>query len=386
MDLIINADDLGYSRERDEGIVRDLCALCIVNERRRKRTRRLASARTRFLTPHATAAPTCATRPVQLALYRGGHITSASLLVNGASAADALVAAVAAGLPVGLHLNVTEGAPVCAADAVASLLAPPARRVFRGKMGFREALRAGEIDAAELAAEAAAQLAHFRALHPRGAAPGHFDGHQHVHVLPGVREALAAVFAAGGVAATRIPAPWPAAEAAGLAALPPARAAFYASIAADCDAARRVYAAAGIAAPGGFVGYTTMGADASVGRAVTVLTAAAAAAVAATTASDARAAEAAGDSGGTHHRARPVVEWMAHPGRRTVPRPLSPAHVAAGYAGGAGCGGGDDEGGGPDDFSQDPGREMEAAVLAHPELAAALASLGIRLVDYRAVA
>ena len=194
--LLITADDLGYSAERDAGI---------------------------------------------LAAHAAGLLTGASLLVNGASAPGALAAAVAAGLPVGLHVNLTEGAPVSAPAAVASLLAPPARRELRGKHGFRAALRAGEVDAGHIAAEVAAQLARFVALHPARQLPAHFDGHQHVHVLPAVAVALAAVCGAQGVRATRLPRLHAAEDAAAAAAgMHPARAAFYRDVAAECASAGAV--------------------------------------------------------------------------------------------------------------------------------------------------
>ena len=80
--LVILADDLGYSSERDAGIF-----LCIA----------------------------------------AGAVTRASLLVTGASARAALARAAALPrLEVALHLNLTEGAPLCGAE-VPSLLAPGAR-------------------------------------------------------------------------------------------------------------------------------------------------------------------------------------------------------------------------------------------------------------------
>jgi predicted glycoside hydrolase/deacetylase ChbG (UPF0249 family) len=67
MQLIINADDLGYSPHRDAAIFE---------------------------------------------LFRMGKITSASLIVNGPTAATASERARLVGLPIGLHLNLTEGEPL----------------------------------------------------------------------------------------------------------------------------------------------------------------------------------------------------------------------------------------------------------------------------------
>ena len=67
MKLIVNADDLGYSPHRDRGIFQ--------------------------------------------AFYKG-IVTSASLVVNGASSEQAVKEALSVGLEMGLHLNLTEGKPL----------------------------------------------------------------------------------------------------------------------------------------------------------------------------------------------------------------------------------------------------------------------------------
>lgn len=155
--LIITADDLGYSSSRDDGI---------------------------------------------FFLFQLGAISRASLLVNGANAGRALAHAHAVGMPVGLHLNLSEGAPLSARPT--TLLAPGAR-CMRGKLGFRTAFAAGEVATADIAREAAAQAAAFASLHPAGALPAHLDGHQHVHVIPGVAAAVAGALR-GLVRAVRLPA------------------------------------------------------------------------------------------------------------------------------------------------------------------------------------
>ena len=242
----IVADDLGYSSERDAGIL--FCAAA-------------------------------------------GAITRASLLVNGATAASALEQAVALGLPVGLHLNLTEGRPVH--PDVPSLLAPGSA-VMRSKHQFRTALAAGEVSSADVVKEALAQWALFAALHPNKEPPMAFDGHQHVHVLPGVAEALAGALA-GLAAATRIPA-WAGEAVEPLLHLDPERAAFYAAVSQQAQAARAVYAAAGIAPLGAvFVGFGLCGRDCTLERVQAAVAAATAAA-----------------AGG-------AVEVMCHPGFRTLP-------------------------------------------------------------------
>ena len=115
---------------------------------------------------------------------------SAIVNVNPRVAAAALAQARMCGLDVGLHLNVTEGAPVAAPESIASLLVPETdgRLVFRGKLGFRDALDRGdidlEIDLEQLVIECVAQM-HWFTAHNAGVAPTHCDGHQHFHVCPG---------------------------------------------------------------------------------------------------------------------------------------------------------------------------------------------------------
>jgi predicted glycoside hydrolase/deacetylase ChbG (UPF0249 family) len=286
--LTITCDDLGYSDARDAAILR---------------------------------------------CHAAGGATRASLLVTGASAARALAAAAAAGLPVGLHVNLTEGAPAAPRAAVASLLG--ADGLLRGKHGLRAALAAGAVAPAHIAAEVAAQFARFAALSPRGAPPAHADGHQHVHVLPGVAAAFAAAAAAAGVRDTRLPAPLPGgADGEGVDA---ARAAFYAGVGADAAAAAPVFAAAGLRAADAFVGFSLGGAQLTPARLGAALRAAAA--------------------GGARS-----VELMVHPGRTSAAEAVAP--------GAAGCGAGADE------FSLSADRDAETAALCAPALLAAAADAG----------
>jgi len=88
---------------------------------------------------------------------------------------------------IGLHLNLTVGAPLGAMPAFAPGGAFP---VISSVIGL--ALR-GSIDAAEIEREAARQLGAF--ADATGFAPDFLDGHQHVHALPGVRKGMLAALA-----------------------------------------------------------------------------------------------------------------------------------------------------------------------------------------------
>lgn len=85
-------------------------------------------------------------------------------------------------IAVGLHINLTLGAPLGAMPS----LAPSGRFPIIGDLTAR-ALRGG-IDRAEVAAEVLRQLDRFQDVcgHPAD----FIDGHQHVHALPGIRDGV----------------------------------------------------------------------------------------------------------------------------------------------------------------------------------------------------
>ena len=204
--LLVTADDLGYAASRDQGI---------------------------------------------LEAFSRGIVRRASLLVGGASAASAARLARAAGLPLGLHVNLTEGSPVLPAHRVPSLLGPCGRQL-RGTEGLWAAAAAGELDALELRAEIEAQLDRFAEL--AGGAPRFADGHNHAHCLPAIAAALAPALAARGVRFVRIPdQQWlPRSLLEGPAA---GKASFYAAVAAGAARCEPLFAAAGLArAADAFVG------------------------------------------------------------------------------------------------------------------------------------
>lgn len=256
--LVITADDLGIDPRRDDGI---------------------------------------------LAAHQAGAITQASLMVRGKSARDAARRAIEAGLPVGLHLDLTE-TPACApAQEIASLLDASGNK--RGKHGLRAAIERGEIDPAHVAREAHAQIDAFIEL--TGVPPAHVDGHQHAHVIPFVAEVLAPVFAVRAVATTRIP------EQREVDVADPNAARFYAGVSADGARARAIYAAHGIRSTEAFAGLDLMGAAASAERLRAAI---------------------------RRNMRASSIELMCHPGYR---------------------------GSGVDDFNESPDREHELAVLLeHP--------------------
>ena len=154
--IIINADDLGYSHHRDAAI---------------------------------------------FDLFERGKISGASLIVNGPSAEDAVKRALKVGLPMGLHINLTEGIPLTPCNALKTRGRMPYKNNFRelarqNSNGVREAVKA----------EVKAQLKKFEEM--TGKPARHVDGHQHVHVAPNMPALLSDLLKASGVKSVRIPEEW----------------------------------------------------------------------------------------------------------------------------------------------------------------------------------
>ncbi|XP_063313112.1 carbohydrate deacetylase [Pelobates fuscus] len=134
--------------------------------------------------------------------FRAGGVSSVSLLVNGSSAAGAADQAQRYNIPIGLHANLSEGIPVSAELRQKSSLVN-SEGVFLGKMGIRKALALGQLSMPEVRQELQAQVSLFREL--TGQTPQHMDGHQHVHILPRIREEFAQVLQENGIHYTRLP-------------------------------------------------------------------------------------------------------------------------------------------------------------------------------------
>jgi len=110
-----------------------------------------------------------------------GRISSLSCLVNTPhwASSAALLAPLTGRIGLGLHFNLTEGAPLSVALAQRWRRLPSLPRLIA-----RAHLR--RLPLAAIGAEWRAQLAAF--VEATGRLPDHVDGHQHVHHLPGVRD------------------------------------------------------------------------------------------------------------------------------------------------------------------------------------------------------
>jgi chitin disaccharide deacetylase len=133
--------------------------------------------------------------------FRHGIVTSTSLLANGAAFAGAVEAARSApALGVGVHLNLSDGLPVADPETVTSLLNDEGEFANRPEsLLLRRARRS--LLLAEVETEWDAQIQKVREA---GIAPTHLDGHKHVHMLPGLFEIALRLAKRHGIGAIRV--------------------------------------------------------------------------------------------------------------------------------------------------------------------------------------
>jgi len=134
--LIINADDLGINPDRDRGIIE---------------------------------------------AFEHGIVTSSTMLANGPSFATATVQARSIGIPVGIHLNLSDGATLT--GPIGGLTDQNNR--LPGKRRLRCYLLGNDHDLAGIRREFSAQI---EKIMETGLNPGHIDGHQHCHSYPALIE------------------------------------------------------------------------------------------------------------------------------------------------------------------------------------------------------
>jgi hopanoid biosynthesis associated protein HpnK len=133
--------------------------------------------------------------------HRNGIVTSASLLANGEAFAEgAELARGTRGFGVGVHLNLSDGAPVAAREAVPSLL-NNAGELEGGPDGLLLKIATRGVSMHEVETEWEAQIARVRAA---GVEPTHLDGHKHVHMLPGLFEIALRLAKRHGIGAIRV--------------------------------------------------------------------------------------------------------------------------------------------------------------------------------------
>ena len=136
--------------------------------------------------------------------HAAGVVTSTTVLAGGRTAAEAgELPQRCPGLDVGLHVNLTMGAPVSDPGRVPTLVDGEGRLLAEREL-LRRALRR-QIDAADVWREVLAQAGALREL---GVAPSHWDGHRAVAFWPWFCKPAARAAAEAGIARVRSPRVW----------------------------------------------------------------------------------------------------------------------------------------------------------------------------------
>jgi hopanoid biosynthesis associated protein HpnK len=133
--------------------------------------------------------------------FHHGIVTSTSLLANGAAFPGAVNAVKAApGLGVGVHLNLSDGPPIANREAVPSLLNDDGNFAAGPEGLLLKRARRGLV-LNEVEKEWSAQIQNVR---DAGIRPTHLDGHKHVHMLPGLFEIALRLAKKHGIEAIRV--------------------------------------------------------------------------------------------------------------------------------------------------------------------------------------
>ena len=133
--------------------------------------------------------------------HRKGLVTSTSLLANGPAFSSALaVARSNPELGVGVHLNLSDGRPTAKAEQVPGLL-NEAGNLEGGPESLLLRIASRGLPHKEVELEWDAQIGKVR---ESGIAPTHLDGHKHVQMLPGLFEIALRLAKKHGIRAIRV--------------------------------------------------------------------------------------------------------------------------------------------------------------------------------------
>jgi hopanoid biosynthesis associated protein HpnK len=133
--------------------------------------------------------------------HRNGIVTSASLLANGQAFSEGVeLARGTGGLGVGVHLNLTDGAPIAPRERVPSLV-NDAGELAGGPESLLLKIAGRSLSVSEVEREWNAQIAKVREA---GIEITHLDGHKHVHMLPGLFEIALKLAKRYGIGAIRV--------------------------------------------------------------------------------------------------------------------------------------------------------------------------------------
>lgn len=136
-------------------------------------------------------------------LNRDGVLTSTTLMAKAGATSEAVGMALATpSLGVGCHVVLVDGEPVLPPREVSSLIDVKTGRFPRDLTTFVRRLFTGRIRAAEIEAEAGAQIA---LLQNSGLQLTHVDTHKHTHMFPPVLDPLLRAARKAGIGAVRNP-------------------------------------------------------------------------------------------------------------------------------------------------------------------------------------
>jgi predicted glycoside hydrolase/deacetylase ChbG (UPF0249 family) len=138
-----------------------------------------------------------------LELNAAGLVTSTTLMARAAATEEAIEAAHSAPrLGVGGHVVLVDGEPVLPVEKIPTLIEGFTDRFPASMSVFLMRLFTGGIRAAEIEAEAGAQIA---LLQSRGVRLTHIDAHKHTHMFPAVLRPVLRAARAAGIRAVRNP-------------------------------------------------------------------------------------------------------------------------------------------------------------------------------------
>jgi hopanoid biosynthesis associated protein HpnK len=136
-------------------------------------------------------------------LHAGGVLTSTTLMARAGATAEAVrLARATPTLGVGCHVVLVDGESVLPANEIPSLIDQRTGRFMPTLGAFLQRLMTGRIRAAEMEAEATAQIAHLQAA---GVSLTHIDTHKHVHMFPAVLKPVLRAAAGCGIRSIRNP-------------------------------------------------------------------------------------------------------------------------------------------------------------------------------------
>ena len=136
-------------------------------------------------------------------LHASGLVTSTSLMARAGATDEAIeLARATPSLGVGCHIVLVDGEPVLPPEQIPSLVDQRTGHFPDTLTAFLLRLFTGRIRAAEIEAEAAAQIAH---LQRRGVHMTHIDTHKHAHMFSAVLRPVLRAARAAGIRAVRHP-------------------------------------------------------------------------------------------------------------------------------------------------------------------------------------